>query len=77
MQKYGFTGVLYVPYSYIGQPNYLTVDQIHEMAAAGWEVGSHTLNHPTNFLSLEPAAMRHEIVGSRQTLGGSAWSCRS
>ena len=69
MQKYGFTGVLYLPYSYIGTPNYLTVDQIKEMAAAGWEIGSHTLNHPTNFLALQPAALRSEIVGSRQKLG--------
>jgi peptidoglycan/xylan/chitin deacetylase (PgdA/CDA1 family) len=68
MQKYGFTGVLYVPYAYIGVPNYLTVAQIHEMAAAGWEVGSHTITHPTNFLALQPAAMRSEIVGSRQKL---------
>src|SRR5574340_244163 len=52
MQKYGFTGVLYVPYSYVGAPNYLTVDQIKEMAAAGWEVGSHTMDHPANFLAL-------------------------
>lgn len=68
MQKYGFTGVLYVPYSYIGVANYLTVDQIREMAAAGWEVGSHTLTHPANFLTLQPAALREEIVGSRQKL---------
>jgi peptidoglycan/xylan/chitin deacetylase (PgdA/CDA1 family) len=68
MQKFGFTGVLYVPYAYVGQPNYLNVDQIREMASAGWEVGSHSLNHLTNFLSLEPNAMRREIVGSRQLL---------
>jgi peptidoglycan/xylan/chitin deacetylase (PgdA/CDA1 family) len=68
MKKYGFTGVLYVPYTYIGVPNYLTVDQIHEMAAAGWEVGSHTLTHPSNFLVLSPAALRNEIVESRQKL---------
>lgn len=68
MQKYGFTGVLYVPYSYIGVPNYLSVSQVQEMVAAGWEVGSHTMSHPSNFLALEPAAMRWEIVGSRQKL---------
>ena len=68
MKRYGFTGVLYVPYYYIGEPNYLTVDQIHEMAAADWEVGSHTISHPTNFLALQPAMMRTEIVGSRQML---------
>lgn len=68
MQEYGFTGVLYVPYAYVGTPNYLNVDQIHEMAAAGWEVGSHSFNHLTNFLSLEPAAMRREVVSSREKL---------
>ncbi len=68
MQKYGFTGVLYVPYDYIGQPNYLTVDQIKTMAAAGWEVGSHSLTHPANFLTMGPDAQRAEIVDSRQRL---------
>jgi len=68
MQKYGFTGVLYVPSGFIGAPNYLNVDQIKEIAAAGWEIGSHTISHPTNFLALQPAAMRSEIVGSRQKL---------
>ncbi len=53
MQKYGFTGVLYVPYDYIGTPGYLTVENIKEMAAAGWEVGSHSLTHPVNFLALD------------------------
>ncbi len=69
MQKYGFTGVLYVPYDYIGTPNYLTADQIRTMAAAGWEVGSHTLTHPGNFATLDPASLRAEVVDSRKMLG--------
>jgi len=68
MQKYGYTGVLYVPYDYIGVNGYLTVDNIKEMAASGWEVGSHTLSHPMNFLALEPPALRAEIVNSRKEL---------
>ena len=74
MQKYGFTGVLYLPYFYIGTPNYLTVDQIQEMAAAGWEIGSHTLNHPTNFLALQPAALRAEIVELSHQAERAAWA---
>ena len=49
MQQYGFTGVLYTVVGYINKPsgvdtdpNYLTTGQIKEMAAAGWEVGSHS-----------------------------------
>jgi peptidoglycan/xylan/chitin deacetylase (PgdA/CDA1 family) len=68
MQKYGFTGVLYVPYGYIGAPNYLTADQIKTMAAAGWEVGSHSLTHTASFPSLDSAALRAEVVDSRQRL---------
>lgn len=68
MKKYGFTGVLYVPYNFIGTEGYLTVDQIMEMAAAGWEVGSHTLSHPINFPTLDSAALRAEIVDSRKEL---------
>jgi peptidoglycan/xylan/chitin deacetylase (PgdA/CDA1 family) len=67
MKKYGFTGVLYLPYNYIGAEDYLTVDQIKEMAAAGWEVGSHSLSHP-DLTNLEPARLRAEIVDSRTKL---------
>lgn len=68
MRKYDFTGVLYVPYDYIGTSGSLSIAEIQEMAAAGWEIGSHTLSHPLNFLNLDPAAMRAEIVGSRKQL---------
>jgi peptidoglycan/xylan/chitin deacetylase (PgdA/CDA1 family) len=68
MQKYGFTGVLYLPFDYIGTPGYMTAGQINEMIAAGWEIGSHTLTHPVNFLSLSPDALRAEIVESKAQL---------
>jgi peptidoglycan/xylan/chitin deacetylase (PgdA/CDA1 family) len=67
VQKYGFTGVLYLPYSYIGAPGYLTLGQIKEMMAAGWEVGSHSLSHP-DLTILDDAKLRAEIVDSRKRL---------
>jgi peptidoglycan/xylan/chitin deacetylase (PgdA/CDA1 family) len=67
MKKYGFTGVLYLPFDYIGAPGYMTVDQIKEMVAAGWEVGSHSLTHP-NLTTLDEAKLRDEIVNSRKRL---------
>jgi peptidoglycan/xylan/chitin deacetylase (PgdA/CDA1 family) len=67
LKKYGFTGVLYLPYDYIGAPGCMTVDQVKEMIAAGWEIGSHSLSHP-NLQDLEPAQLRAEIVGSRKKL---------
>lgn len=67
MQKYGFTGVLYVPYNFIGADGYMNADQLKEMAAAGWEIGSHSLSHP-NLNSMAPDRLRAEIVDSRQRL---------
>ncbi|MGE5074203.1 MAG: polysaccharide deacetylase family protein [Anaerolineae bacterium] len=66
MQKYGFTGVLYIVVQYMNLPNYMTVDQIKEMAAAGWEVGSHSETH-RNLVGDEDV-LRYEIVQSRKDL---------
>ena len=35
---------------------------------AGWEIGSHTLTHPVDFLTLGKDALRSEIVDSRAQL---------
>ena len=67
MMKYGFTGVLYLPFAYIGTPSYLTVDQIKEMSAAGWEIGSHSMTHQDETF-MDPAQLRVEIVDSRKKL---------
>ena len=66
MKRNGFTGVLYIVVQYMDQPNYLTVPQIQEMAAAGWGVGSHSETHSD--LISSPETMRYEIVQSRRDL---------
>ncbi len=66
MQKYGFTGVLYIVVQYMDLPNYLTTDQILEMAKAGWEVGSHSETHRDLVGGAE--SLRYEIVQSKQDL---------
>jgi peptidoglycan/xylan/chitin deacetylase (PgdA/CDA1 family) len=67
MQKYGFTGVLYIVGNYMGAENYMNADQIKEMAAAGWEIGSHTMSH-ADLTSLDPDRQRYEVVESRAVL---------
>jgi peptidoglycan/xylan/chitin deacetylase (PgdA/CDA1 family) len=67
MQKYGFTGILYIVGSYVGADNYMNADQIKEMAAAGWEVGSHSMTH-TDLTLLEPQQQRYEVVESKDFL---------
>ena len=66
MQRYGFTGVSYLVYHYIGIPRYMNVDQIRELYAAGWEIGSHGLSHVD--LTTRPDRQEDEIVESRRQL---------
>lgn len=67
MQKYGFTGVLYIVAGSIGTDKYMNADQIVEMYKAGWEIGSHSVSHP-DLTTLAPELQRYEIVKSREIL---------
>jgi len=69
MQQYGFTGILYIVANYLGGDQYMATAQIREMHAAGWEVGSHSLNH-RDLTILAPELQRDEIVRSRSVLEG-------
>jgi peptidoglycan/xylan/chitin deacetylase (PgdA/CDA1 family) len=66
MEKYGFKGVFYLVSNYLNQPNYISVDQVRELAAAGWEIGSHSMNHLE--LPLFPERQRAEVVESKEQL---------
>jgi peptidoglycan/xylan/chitin deacetylase (PgdA/CDA1 family) len=67
MQKYGLTGVTYIVGNYMGTSGYMTADQIKELVAAGWEVGSHSRSH-RDLTRLAPAVQRVEIVEARKVL---------
>lgn len=66
MRKYNFTGVAYIVYNYIGANGYLNADQIYDLYASGWEIGSHSLSHAD--LSKYPNKQKDEIVESRKRL---------
>ena len=68
MQKYGMTGVLYLTYNYLDGDGFIKPDQVREMTAAGWEVGSHSISHPDLTGDVSPGRLRSEIVDSRQKL---------
>jgi peptidoglycan/xylan/chitin deacetylase (PgdA/CDA1 family) len=67
MQKYGFTGVLYIVGNYLGTNGYMDREQILEMYKAGWEVGSHTMNH-YDLTKLTPEQLHREVFNSRKKL---------
>ena len=66
MQRYNFTGVSYIVYNYVGTRNYMGTDEIRALYTAGWEVGSHGLNHTD--LTAHPNRQMDEIVESRRRL---------
>jgi len=66
MKRYGFTGVSYIVYNYVGITHYMDVEQIRALHAAGWEIGSHGLSHRD--LTLHPERQEAEIVQSRRQL---------
>ena len=69
LQKLGLKGTFYIISGSIGQPNYLTLANLHTIAAAGNEIAGHTVNHPD--LTLLPAdeTMR-QVCNARATLTG-------
>jgi peptidoglycan/xylan/chitin deacetylase (PgdA/CDA1 family) len=66
MQKYGFTGVMYVIVGNLQTAGYINPDQLKTLVAAGWEVGDHSLSHRD--LRQEHDRLEIELGQSRQTL---------
>ncbi len=46
MKTYGLHGTFFTPSGYINQPGYMTVANLQTLAAAGNEIGGHTVTHP-------------------------------
>lgn len=67
MQKYGFTGTLYLVGNYVGADGYMSVEQVLEMHNAGWEVGSHSLNH-LDLTKIGSDRARDEVIRSKKVL---------
>ncbi len=45
MQKYGFTGVVYIVGNFLEAKDYMHAGELQGLAAAGWEIGSHSMSH--------------------------------
>jgi len=63
----GWRATFFVVPTLVGMPGHVTWPQLREMAAAGMEVGSHSLTHP--FLhELDAGGIRHEFGESKRVL---------
>jgi peptidoglycan/xylan/chitin deacetylase (PgdA/CDA1 family) len=67
LQRYGLTGTFYVNTGDIGQPNYMTRADLGQIAAAGDEIGGHTVSHP-NLVQDAPDETARQICDDRATL---------
>jgi peptidoglycan/xylan/chitin deacetylase (PgdA/CDA1 family) len=68
LDDHGMNGTFYVNSAQLGNvPYYMTWSQVGQVAAAGNEIGGHTLDHP-NLTTLSPAAQVAEICDDRQAL---------
>jgi peptidoglycan/xylan/chitin deacetylase (PgdA/CDA1 family) len=63
MRTFGFIGAFYVVSGNLGAEGYVGVDQLKEMIADGWEIGSHTINHFD--LTANHDSLRNELLQSR------------
>ncbi len=75
LARYGFTGTVFITTGWVagerqrrGQPaDMLSWRQIEEVAAAGVEIGAHTVNHP-ELDQLASDRLEHELVAAKDAL---------
>ncbi len=67
MQEHGFTGIFYVLSGGLGDKGLVGVDELQEMAEAGWEIGSHSDSHTDLSIATDDSSYR-EVVLSRKIL---------
>ena len=64
LDRVGLVGTVFVPVDSVGVLGVLGWDELAELAAAGWEIGSHTIAH-RRLPTLPPAELDEELRGSR------------
>jgi peptidoglycan/xylan/chitin deacetylase (PgdA/CDA1 family) len=67
LERYGATATLYVATGWIGTSGHLSVAQLRNAHAAGFEIGAHTVHH-VDLTKLPAAAADAEITGSMRAL---------
>ncbi|OLN32285.1 polysaccharide deacetylase family protein [Desulfosporosinus metallidurans] len=67
LKKYGFTATIFMVSSYINGEDFMSWPQLKELAANGWDIEGHTVNHP--YLSKQDATtVLSELRSSKELL---------
>lgn len=67
LRRLGWPGVLFLEVRNIGVEHGLTDAQVRQLLAAGWELGSHTIDHP-DLTTVDAATLAREVGASRRQL---------
>jgi peptidoglycan/xylan/chitin deacetylase (PgdA/CDA1 family) len=67
LRALGWPGVLNLELKNIRSDYGLTAPQVRELIAAGWELDSHTIDHP-DLTTVDAATLQHEVADSRAEL---------
>lgn len=66
MNEYRWVGLINADWNVLEKSSRLAA-QVKLLAAAGWEIGSHSLTHP-DLTTLDAVGLEREVAGSRQTI---------
>jgi len=67
LEKYGYPGAAFIVTKDVGQPTYVSRAQLQQLYQAGWEIGSHTVNHP-HLPELSREQVEGELRASKEWL---------
>jgi peptidoglycan/xylan/chitin deacetylase (PgdA/CDA1 family) len=67
LSEFGFRAVIYIVMNTLEANGYVGVDQLKQLLAAGWEIGSHSMTHAN--LTDPPRGLNYEMYQSRIQLG--------
>jgi peptidoglycan/xylan/chitin deacetylase (PgdA/CDA1 family) len=67
LASHGMVGTFFVPSGFVGTSGYMTWSQVSGLAAAGNEIGGHTIHH-YDLTSVSTAVAQQEVCGDRDTL---------
>lgn len=69
LERLGWRGMFFVTTDKIGQPGFLSAEQIRDLHRRGHAIGSHSVSHPAMMSTLSRADLAREWGDSLQTLG--------
>lgn len=67
LEKYGLRAAIFITVDKVGQPDYLSWQQINDMQVRGVDIGSHTLSHAA-LTDISPAQREREVLQSKSIL---------